>query len=237
MPRFLPRTAAQGALCATLVLCTAAARAQNTGPTVAELFTSQGCSSCPPADAVAGRLRADPKVIVLSFHVNYWDGPQWRDPFASAESTERQYLYSRVLAEHSVFTPQLVLNGTLSLVGSEEPLIRRAIAATNAVALPVRVEVSRLPVGFMATFAGAAMKADVWEVEFVQHSSTRIRGGENGGRTLETYDNVIRFHRLGAFSPGAVQLPGLQSPADGLAILVQAPGLGRMLGAGVYELR
>src|SRR5665213_67419 len=77
------------------LLCAQVAGAADTGRTVVELFTSQGCSSCPPADAVAGRLRANPAVIVLSFHVNYWDGPQWTDPFASQASTDRQYAYSR----------------------------------------------------------------------------------------------------------------------------------------------
>src|SRR5271163_1162446 len=107
--------------------------AADTDRAVAELFTSQGCSSCPPADAVAGRLRTDPAVIVLSFHVNYWDGPQWRDPFSSQAVTDRQYAYGRALGESTVFTPQLIVNGTHSLIGSQESAIHDAIAAARRV--------------------------------------------------------------------------------------------------------
>jgi len=221
---------------AVAVLCIRAVDAADAAPTVAELFTSQGCSSCPPADAVAGRLRLDPGVIVLSFHVNYWDGPEWRDPFASQLSTDRQYGYARALAEPSVFTPQLIVNGTLSLVGSDEPAIRRAIAAAGRTALPVQVNLARqADGGFALTLAGPASGAELWAAEYVQHSATRIRGGENGGRTLDTYNDVTHLRRLGSFSPGQRLLPALQPPANGLAILVQAPGTGRLLGAGAYE--
>jgi hypothetical protein len=204
---------------------------------VAELFTSQGCSSCPPADAVAGRLRTNPDVIVLSIHVNYWDGPQWKDPFSSQVGTDRQYTYSRTLSEGSVFTPQLILNGTQSFVGSEEGAIQHAVAATR-VALPVQVGLSRQSDGtFLLTLAGSAKSADLWGIAYVQHSATRIRGGENGGRRLDTYNDATQIRRLGVFAPGTIQLPALKPPANGLAVLVQTPGLGPILGAGAYEMK
>jgi hypothetical protein len=220
------------------LLCAQLAGAAETERTVVELFTSQGCSSCPPADAVAGRLRANPAVIVLSFHVNYWDGPQWRDPFASQASTDRQYAYARALRERSVFTPQLVVNGMQSLVGSEEVAIQRAIAAAGRVALPVQVDLARQPGGgFVLTLKGSAISAELWEVDYVQHTATQIRGGENDGRKLETYNDVTRIRRLGAFSPGTVSLPALIPPANGLAVVVQTPNLGQILGAVAYEIR
>jgi hypothetical protein len=220
------------------LLCAQMAGAAETERTVVELFTSQGCSSCPPADAVAGRLRTNPAVIVLSFHVNYWDGPQWRDPFASQASTDRQYAYARALRERSVFTPQLVVNGTQSLVGSEEGAIQHAIAAAGRVALPVQADLVRQPDGsFALTLKGPAVSAELWEVNYVQHTATEIRGGENGGRKLDTYNDVIRIRRLGAFSPGTVNLPALKPPANGLAVVVQTPNLGRILGAVAYEIR
>jgi hypothetical protein len=224
-------------LVATL-LGTQVAGAAGAERTVAELFTSQGCSSCPPADAVAGRLRANPAVIVLSFHVNYWDGPGWKDPFASQASTDRQYAYSRALGERSVFTPQMVVNGAQSLVGSQEGAIEHAIAATSRVALPVQVDLTRQSDGGLAlTLKGPAISAELLEVDYVQHTATQIRGGENGGRTLDTYNDVIRIRRLGAFSPGTLTLAPLQPPANGLAIVVQTPGMGRILGAAAYEIR
>ena len=204
---------------------------------VAELFTSQGCSSCPPADAVAGRLRTNPAVIVLSIHVNYWDGPQWRDPFSSQVGTDRQYTYSRTLGEGSVFTPQLILNGTQSFVGSQESAIQRAITAAR-VALHAQVDLSRQSDGtFLLTLTGSAKSADLWEIDYVQHSATQIRGGENGGRRLDTYNDATQIRRLGVFAVGAVQLPALKPPANGLAVLVQTPGLGPILGAGAYEMK
>jgi hypothetical protein len=214
------------------------ADAAETEHTVVELFTSQGCSSCPPADAVAGRLRTNPAVIVLSFHVNYWDGPQWRDPFASQANTDRQYAYARALRERSVFTPQLVVNGMQSLVGSEEGAIQLAIAAAGRVALPMQVDLATHPGGgFVLTLKGSAISAELWEVDYVQHTATQIRGGENGGRKLESYNDVTGIRRLGAFSPGTLSLPALKPPANGLAVIVQTPSLGQILGAGAYEIR
>ena len=211
--------------------------AAGTERAVAELFTSQGCSSCPPADAVAGRLRADPAVLVLSFHVNYWDGLGWKDPFASQAATDRQYAYARTLGERSVFTPQVIVNGTQSLVGSQEGQIHRAIAA-GQIRLPVTVDLSRGSDGSIAlTLHGAATHAELWEVRYIRKSATRIHGGENGGRVLETYNDVTRIRRLGAFSPGVSSLPALKLPEDGLAVIVQAAGMGRILGADAYEIR
>src|SRR5581483_3518730 len=94
---------------------------------VLELFTSQGCSSCPPADALAGRLSTDPGLLVLSFHVDYWDDLGWKDSFSSQQSTDRQYQYARALRQQTVFTPQLIVNGRRSLVGSQENEVRKAI--------------------------------------------------------------------------------------------------------------
>jgi len=205
--------------------------------TVAELFTSQGCSSCPPADAVAGRLRINLAVIVLSIHVNYWDGPQWKDSFSSQVGTDRQYAYSRALGEGSVFTPQLILNGTQSFVGAQESAIQEAIKASRT-APPAQVDLSRQPDGtFMLTLAGAVKGAELWEFDYVQHAATQIRGGENGGRRLDTYNDVTQIRRLGIFVPGTVQLPTLKPPANGLAVIVQTPGLGPILGAGAYEIK
>lgn len=203
---------------------------------VVELFTSQGCSSCPPADAIAGRLTTNPSVIVLSFHINYWDELGWKDPFSSQVSTDRQYAYARVLEERSVFTPQVVVNGMQSVVGSQESAIEHAVETANRAGFPVRADLSKQPDGgFALSLQGAAIKAEVWEVRYVRYAATQVRGGENGGRRLETYNNVTGLRRLGSFAPGTLSLPALKSPDDGLAVFVQAPGTGRMLGAVAYQ--
>jgi hypothetical protein len=202
---------------------------------VVELFTSEGCSSCPPADALAGRLTTNPALVVLSFHVNYWDDLGWKDSFSSQVSTDRQYAYARALGQRTVFTPQLILNGTRSLVGSQETDVRRALAAVSATNTAVRVEMTKqADGGFEVTLAGAAVVADVWEVRYVRHTVTRVRAGENGGRSLETFNNVTQLRRLGAFAPGVLKLPRLQQPDDGVAVLVQKLSAGEILGAAAY---
>ena len=220
---------------AALLLCSQVATAAPPRA-VAELFTSLGCSSCPPADALAGRLSTNSAVLVLSYHVTYWDGPLFADPFASAASTDRQYAYQRTLGERTVFTPQLVVNGTQSLVGSQDVEVQHAVAsAATSTAFPVQTGLSKQPDGgFLLSLSGPAIKADVWELRYVRHSSTRVRGGENGGHTLETYNDVTHIRRLGSFKPGTLTLPPLISPDDGIAIVVQSPGPGKVLGAAAY---
>jgi hypothetical protein len=202
---------------------------------IVELFTSQGCSSCPPADALLGRLSADPALLALSFHVNYWNSIGWKDPFSSQVSTDRQYAYAHALGERTVFTPQLIVNGTRSVIGSQESEIRKEIAKASEATLPVSADLSKQADGsFNLQLAGPAVAADVWEVRYVRRSVTKIRAGENGGRELETFNDVVQLHRLGAFQPGVLKLEPLQQPADGLAILVQKPSGGPILGAVAY---
>jgi hypothetical protein len=174
---------------------------------------------------------------VLSYHVTYWDGPDFSDPFASRASTDRQYAYQRTLAERTVFTPQLVVNGAQSLVGSQDVEVQHALAAaTNpTAAFPVQADLSKQPDGsFSLSLSGPETKADVWELRYIRHSTTRVHGGENGGHTLDTYNNVTHIRRLGPFKPGTLSLPPLKSPEDGVAIVVQSPGPGKVLGAAAY---
>lgn len=204
---------------------------------VAELFTSLGCSSCPPADAIAGILASSPALLVLSYHVTYWDGPTFADPFALKSSTDRQYEYQGPLRQSTAFTPQFVVNGTQSVVGSDGAEVKRALqsALQPPSSFPVLADLSKqTDNSFVLRLSGPDIKADVWEVRYVRHASTRVRGGENSGHTLETFNNVTHIHRLGAFKPGTLNLPPLKSPDDGLAILIQAPGPGKVLGAAAY---
>src|SRR5579862_9988408 len=112
-----------------LMSCMAHAQAQSR-PAVVELFTSEGCSSCPPAEAYVGELARQKDVLALAFHVDYWDDLGWKDPFSLKMSTERQYTYSRVLGHSSVYTPQVVIDGKDEFVGTD----RRRIGAALAVA-------------------------------------------------------------------------------------------------------
>lgn len=205
-----------------------------TGPqrSVVELFTSQGCSSCPPADAIVGRLSADPHVLVLSYHVTYWDDLGWKDSFSSSASTDRQYAYARALGERSVFTPQLVVNGTQSVVGSQENAVRSAVVAAGQRAFPIQASLAKQADGsYEVAFTGPTLPGDVWEVRYVRHSVTSIRAGENRGRSIETFNNVTRIQRLGPFRAGTLKIQALKQPEDGLAVFVQSPNAGPILGA------
>jgi hypothetical protein len=231
-----PRLPAARWLVAALFSLLAQAASASTPRVVLELFTSQGCSSCPPADALVGRLTADPSVLALSLHVNYWDDLGWKDTFSSDAATERQYAYARSLGERTVFTPQLVVNGAQSVVGSQGGAVQHAVETSSRNApFPVRLDLARQPDGhFTLNLTGPKVSADVWELRYVRRAVTQIHNGENGGRTLETYNNVTELRRLGAFTPGILNLPPLKSPEDGVAVLVQAPRAGKVLGAAAY---
>ncbi|MEA2235732.1 MAG: hypothetical protein QOC81_456 [Thermoanaerobaculia bacterium] len=167
-------------------------------PVVVELFTSQGCSSCPPADALIHEIAHDPAlrghVIPLAFHVDYWDRLGWRDPFSSSEWTQRQVRYASAMRLSSSYTPQAVVGGTRQLVGSNRSALNAALeAASNtkpagAVELSVRRESNSLIATIHATApAGDDLFVAVTEDDVI----TKVPHGENAGRTL-TNDSIVR---------------------------------------------
>jgi hypothetical protein len=173
-------------------------------PVVVELFTSEGCSSCPPADTVLSRLAGEQpiagvEVVPLGFHVTYWDQLGWKDAASLPEATARQQDYSRVFGEDRVYTPQAIVDGRDELVGSDETALRRAI--TRAAAQPhARVTLSaRLasPDLIVATATVDAVPAGVTEklrtifVLTEDGVTSVVKRGENGGRTLR-HDAVVR---------------------------------------------
>lgn len=180
-------------------------------PVVVELFTSQGCSSCPPAEALFREIAHDPslrgKVIPLAFHVDYWDRLGWRDPFSSADWTRRQQFYTRALRLDSAYTPQAVVNGSRQLVGSSSSGLRTAIdeASRRAVSGRVGIEASRTGATVTANVhADAPPGTDVMLALFENDVTTRIGAGENSGLT-ETEDAIVR--RLLRVGNGTVTLP------------------------------
>jgi len=173
------------------------------GVVVLELFTSQGCSSCPPADALLSKLDADPalmgRVIPLSFHVDYWNHIGWSDPFSSSEWTERQRSYSRALNE-DVYTPQLVVGGARAMVGSNEHAVRAAIDAKLAEEPSARLQIVAMKTsdGTIAIDVKALQSTDatldVWVAVVEDGLVTKVERGENRGLTLKN-DNVVRALR------------------------------------------
>jgi hypothetical protein len=164
---------------------------------VVELFTSQGCSSCPPADKVIGELAKDPSVIALSMPIDYWDYLGWKDTLADARFSARQQAYSRVRGDRGVYTPQVVVNGSAHLVGSDRAGIEEAIGDTrkdDVMSVPVSMALAgkQITVSVAASNKSpAAMHGEVWICSIAKEVSIAIGRGENRGREV-TYHNVVR---------------------------------------------
>lgn len=212
------------------VLSAASPAQADTRPTVVELFTSQGCSSCPPADALLGELARRGGVIALGFHISYWDSLGWKDPFSTPQSTERQRTYARQFGGQ-IYTPQLVVDGTSEMVGSRRAEVMAALReASHEAIAPVTFAPDRhsVTIGPAAT---AGNSGQVWLVRFIQKRTTHIGAGENASRTLEDTNGVQTLATLGNWQ-GTDATFAVEPPAagEGIAVLVQAAD-GRMLGA------
>jgi len=200
-------------------------------PTVVELFTSQGCSSCPPANANLAALSDRPGVLALSFGVTYWDQLGWKDTFAKPEFTARQIAYEAPLSHDGPFTPQVILDGHADTIGNRIGTIAALIAASHHGDRPT------LRIGDADVSIGAGMApasgADVWFVTYDPRLvDVPIGRGENAGRTLP-HKNVVRgLERIGSWRGTETDLP-LPAAEAGLrrAVLVQAPAGGLILAA------
>ena len=213
------------------------------GKTVVKLFTSQGCSSCPPADALLAELARRDDVIALSFHVDYWNYIGWTDPFSFPAATARQRAYGRALGKSYVYTPQIVVDGRAETVGSNRRevanLIKMAAAATkNAVGIdhnPDGTARLRLPA------SASAVRAEIWLGFYDSRHTTAVERGENRGETIENANVVRVFRRISAWNGEAVDrtvdLTALgASGHDGCVVIVQAVANGPILAARAFPL-
>jgi hypothetical protein len=222
---------AGAALAANWALAAAAPAYAQPPVQVVELYTSQGCSSCPPADAAVAQLSARPEILALSFGVTYWDELGWKDTFAQKKFTDRQWDYARGLKHTNVATPQVVVNGRLDVVGQSvgeiDGALKRAALSPGGPAVTLS--------GGAVAIAGAPPRraADVWLVRYDPNVvQVSIRRGENGGKTLPIKNVVRELTRLGDWNGGAKRYAVPAGPA-GLktAILVQAGSGGPILAA------
>jgi hypothetical protein len=212
----------------TLATVLATAGQAQEAPTVVELFTSQGCSSCPPADAFLTDLAKRPDVLPLSFHVTYWDYLGWKDPYSLSEATARQREYARNLGYDGVYTPQMVVDGTTGFVGSSRPEGLKAIA--GAARKPIPVSVIRDGQTLLINIGPGSGQAKVLLVGFDPAHETPIGRGENSGRTLKESNIVRSLTPVGAWSGPAVELRPSPPAGEGFAVLLQAED-GRIIGA------
>jgi hypothetical protein len=219
-----------------VVLLPGAGRAQP-APVVVELFTSQGCSSCPPADALLAELAGQPGVIALALHVDYWDYLGWKDSFADPAFSARQKAYAKAHGSRSIFTPQMVVQGGDSLVGHDAPRILSRIAAHQAAPSPVNLALRRDGDALLINLAprdAPVGPADVHVVRLIPSREVSIEGGENAGQRI-LYSNIVASWDTVASWDGtaAVELryEGLPSDAPPVVVIVQRGRLGPILTA------
>ena len=203
-------------------------------PVVVELFTSQGCSSCPPAEAFIGVLAQRSDVLPLSFHVDYWDNQGWHDRFSSSDATRRQRVYASNLHHASVYTPQAILDGRTDLLGSGNSAILSELAKPHeGVATRIALDTQYLDVSVAAQAGGK--RSDVLLVGYLHEATSHIGRGENSGRTLQEFNIVRSIKRLGSWNGSTcsfrIPLDSLPPDATHAAVLLQAQGQGAILGA------
>jgi len=215
-------------------------------PVLVELFTSEGCSSCPPADALLAALDQQQPIpgtqlIVLSEHVDYWNHDGWKDPFSSAAFTARQEIYARRFGLKDPYTPEMVVDGTAEFVGSD---VHKAQAALEAAAREPKVAIRIVPAQDAVTIevdpfpAGAKRKANVYAVDAANSATSDVERGENHGRTLHHVAVAVEIRQIGKISDHAGFTTHLPAPAAGsrLVVFVQEGDNGRVWGAAMYAI-
>jgi hypothetical protein len=207
-------------------------------PLVVELFTAQGCSSCPPADAYLGQLSERPDVLALAFHMDYWDSSGWRDRFELRQGVDRQNVYARNFHRASVFTPQFVIDGRKDAMDTSS--IVQALQEPRD-AVPVTLAVREGQVVVDVGEKQGERPSDVVLVAFLRHATSNVGRGENAGKTLEEFNIVRSIRTLGEWKGATenykVSVSSLPSDATDVAVLVQSRGEGPMVGAASQSLR
>jgi hypothetical protein len=225
-------------------------------PIVVELFTSEGCSSCPPADALLQKFDRQPypgvQLIVLSEHVDYWNHIGWRDPYSDAAFSERQSAYGKKLGLDSVYTPQMVVDGTRQFVGSSSEDAEAAFEkASSRIKVPLKISDVRIEGMFLkahvaaAVLPGSVRAADVILAIALDHAESQVAGGENSGRHLTHVSVARRVSNVGSIVSGEafskeVQIhlePGTDRSRLRVIAFLQEPGPGRIVAAAEERIR
>jgi hypothetical protein len=226
-------------LAALLLAMTGHAWAGAKRPVVVELYTSQGCSSCPPADALLTRLADRKDLIALSLPITYWDMLGWKDTLASEDNTRRQKAYALLMGHGGVYTPQVIVDGVNDIVGSREGAIASAIDSRESDLRDIPVSLSASPHELRVSVGAGGERGDdatIWMFDVLGRASVAIHAGENEGRTM-TYRNVVRdVKAIGIWKGQAVSLDlprqdMMSAPHDSVVVIVQQSGYGRIVGA------
>ena len=201
---------------------------------VGELFTSEGCSSCPPADAkIAELARTRPDLLLLTFHVTYWNRLGWQDPFSFDAATDRQRRYVALGASPEVYTPALIVDGKFDVVGSDAAAVERTLrhAALEQDA-DTPIDVQRGPTGLAVTVGAGSGHGTLLLVGYDRLHRTHVGSGENGGRTLDEANIVRSMSALAAWSGQPATLQAAYPVGENVAVLLQRDD-GHIVGAGI----
>jgi hypothetical protein len=227
-------------LLAMALLVAGTSASGETRPSVVELFTSQGCSSCPPAEKLAGELALRPGVLVLTYHVNYWDELGWRDRFGLPDATRRQQEYAAALGARGVYTPQAIIEGTRDVIGSNRAAIEQELHGVPP-GVPITLRVHDGQLGIDIAAHQQAPVGEVVLVTYLRSAVSPIGRGENAGRTIQESNIVRSIRSLGSWSgrphTWEVRLNSLPTDATDVAVLVQEHAQGAMIGAAHVALR
>lgn len=211
--------------------------------TVVELYTSQGCSSCPPADTYLGKLAERADILALSFHVDYWDYIGWKDPYALHFNTERQRAYARNLGMGYVYTPQMIIQGMAHTTGSNQESVETLIRDLKG-AKRLDVQLGLAEKGIKLDISGGTFDDETGRILITTYDAKHendVRRGENSGRTLAHYNVVRDMAEVGVWkgeklsmllTDKMIEMKG----HDGCAVLIQSAKSGRILGAAKIDL-
>ena len=221
----------------------AASDGSETPPILVELFTSQGCKDCPPADALIGELASRPDLIVLSLHVDYWDYIGWKDPYASPEMTARQRAYARSFNHRMLYTPEIVIDGSISVIGFRRKDVISAIDRALARRKALTVGVIAGDGGQVLLPEGQAPEggATVWLATYDRHHRTPVSSGENAGQTIENFNVVRELRQIGVWMGEPVEIAidlddVMADGRDGCVVFVQQNSAGPIIAAGVLQM-
>lgn len=210
---------------------------------VVELFTSQGCNSCPPADELLGELADRDDVLALSFNVDYWDYIGWKDTLASPENTARQKSYAHAMRSNRIYTPQMVIGGRRHVVGSRRHAVLQAITDEQTqYPAPVGIQLAEKDGRVVVTITGPETVGDatIWLMQYSRAHKVDILRGENRGKTISYHNAVRNYSSLGMFTGRTLEIvlskqQLIEAGEDACAIVVQAKKQGPILGAARME--
>jgi hypothetical protein len=210
-----------------------------TSGTVVELYTSQGCSSCPPADEYLKRLAETPGVIALALHVDYWDYIGWTDKFGSPKYTARQKAYAHAAGSNTIYTPQMIVGGVDQVEGSDPAMVEAAIRRHQSTAPVVDLQLARQGEQVLIVAQASPALTMPVRVELVRYHpmvSVQIESGENAGRIMDYANIVTAWSVLGVWDGKSdLRLTAPAGGADAVVVILQAEGPGRIMAASALK--